>query len=339
MIKKTIMVLANASTDTAELPNKGVYAARFNIRADLDRVTAYKGKAVICTQSPKLGNITSKLNFYGREPGRCTIIVRLKSNNSVIAKYVIDCIAWVAHRGYMGVLRPIDDRPIVAMSAEGVDYKQITMTTGWTENTMTAFEKAIQAGAYGIETDPKLTKDGKLIVLHDLVFGGTYAKGKAYEHAYPSALTNGPKNIQIHERTLKRIQKMRIRRVGTKGTDNRIVLFSDYLDLCEKYSVHPVIDLSGFSYEPDRQQLIAAAIAAEIRKRPKSKKLVLALPGTYKILAKELGVNPATILYKYDIDEKNQNDIKGKYRALLNEISFASKLANWKQIKSYEWFK
>ena len=107
MIKKSLMVLANNSTDTAKLPNKGVYAARFNIRGDLDTVKAYKGKAVTCTQAPKLGNITSNLNFYAREPGRCIITVRLKTDKSIIAQYTVDCIAWVAHRGYMGQLRPL----------------------------------------------------------------------------------------------------------------------------------------------------------------------------------------------------------------------------------------
>lgn len=338
MIKKSFMVLANASTDTARLPNKGVYAARFNIRGDLDTVKAYKGKAVICTQSPKLGNITSNLNFYAREPGRCTITVRLKSNNAIIAKYTVECIAWVAHRGYMGQLRPLKDRPVKAMTADGVTYQQITMTTGWTENTLTAFEKAIQAGAYGIETDPKLTKDGKLIVLHDMVFGGTYAKGKPYEHTFHDALTNGPFNVGINERTLAQIQKMRIRRVGTRGTDNRIPLFTDYLALCEKYGVHPVIDLSAYGNEPTQQQVVAAAVAKELKKRPRSMKLVLALPGTYKVLAKALGVNPNTILYKYDIDQNNRNTVARKYKALLNDVPYPTKLANWNGIKAYEWF-
>jgi glycerophosphoryl diester phosphodiesterase len=253
----------------------------------------------------------------------------------MIALYTVDCIAWVAHRGYMGQLRPLKDRPVKDMGT----YQQITMTTGWTENTLTAFEKAIQAGAYGIETDPKLTKDGKLICLHDPVFGGTYAKGKPYAHKYHDALTNGPLDVQIHERTLAQIQTMRIRRVGTKGTDNKIPLFSDYLDLCEKYGVHPVIDLSCYSNEPARQQLIAAAVAREIRKRPKSKKLVRALPGTYKILAKALGVKAETILFKYDINQDNRDTVARKYRALLNDVPYGPKLANWNGIRNNEWFK
>ena len=35
------------------------------------------------------------------------------------------------------------------------------------ENTMLAFEKALEVGADGVELDVHLTKDGKLVVIHD----------------------------------------------------------------------------------------------------------------------------------------------------------------------------
>ncbi|MCE0740672.1 glycerophosphodiester phosphodiesterase [Bacillus inaquosorum] len=35
------------------------------------------------------------------------------------------------------------------------------------ENTMLAFEKGIEAGAHGIELDVQLTKDGRIVVIHD----------------------------------------------------------------------------------------------------------------------------------------------------------------------------
>ena len=35
------------------------------------------------------------------------------------------------------------------------------------ENTMAAFEKAVELGADGIELDVQLTKDGELVVIHD----------------------------------------------------------------------------------------------------------------------------------------------------------------------------
>ena len=35
------------------------------------------------------------------------------------------------------------------------------------ENTMLAFEKAIEAGCDGIELDVQFTKDGELVIIHD----------------------------------------------------------------------------------------------------------------------------------------------------------------------------
>ncbi len=35
------------------------------------------------------------------------------------------------------------------------------------ENTMLAFEKAVEAGADGIELDVQFSKDGKLVIMHD----------------------------------------------------------------------------------------------------------------------------------------------------------------------------
>ena len=35
------------------------------------------------------------------------------------------------------------------------------------ENTMLAFQKAIEAGADGVELDVQFSKDGKLVVIHD----------------------------------------------------------------------------------------------------------------------------------------------------------------------------
>ena len=353
MIRKNISVLANGSTDTKTVPNKGVYAARFNIRADLDayyeikngrKTYPYKGKEIACLQKPILGNITSYFNYYGREPGRCVVTVTLKGTKTVIAQYIIDNYAWVGHRGYIGNLRPVDDRPKKQHTVNGITYKSVEMTYMYTENTMASFEAAIQAGAYGIETDPKLTKDGKLVVFHDLVFGGTANKGKPYEHTYGSHLSNGPDDVHVYEKTLAEIQKYRIRRVGSRTTNtkfNKIPTFDEYLTLCDKYNVHPVIDISNDFHEPERQQKIANAVAAALDKHPISKKNVLALPGTYKFLAKAMGLkDPTQILFKYDMDmDSIGKSPDGRHRALLNAPPWPEKLANWQQIKEFEWFK
>ena len=51
------------------------------------------------------------------------------------------------------------------------------------ENTMLAFQKALEAGAEGIEFDVHLTKDGQLVIIHDeLLDRTTDGKGLVVEH-------------------------------------------------------------------------------------------------------------------------------------------------------------
>lgn len=50
---------------------------------------------------------------------------------------------------------------------EVVNYAHRGFSKEYPENTMLAFEKAIEAGATGIETDVQLTKDGVAVLCHD----------------------------------------------------------------------------------------------------------------------------------------------------------------------------
>ena len=53
------------------------------------------------------------------------------------------------------------------------------------ENTMLAFEKAAETGCDGIELDVQLTKDGKLVVIHDeSVDRTTTGTGKVKDFTY-----------------------------------------------------------------------------------------------------------------------------------------------------------
>lgn len=53
------------------------------------------------------------------------------------------------------------------------------------ENTMLAFEKAIEAGADGIELDVQLTKDGEIVIIHDeTIDRTTNGKGEVVSYTY-----------------------------------------------------------------------------------------------------------------------------------------------------------
>ena len=47
------------------------------------------------------------------------------------------------------------------------------------ENTMLAFEKAVEIGADGVELDVQLTKDGEVVIIHDETIDRT-TDGKGY---------------------------------------------------------------------------------------------------------------------------------------------------------------
>lgn len=47
------------------------------------------------------------------------------------------------------------------------------------ENTMLAFEKAVEIGADGAELDVQLTKDGEVVIIHDETIDRT-TDGKGY---------------------------------------------------------------------------------------------------------------------------------------------------------------
>jgi Glycerophosphoryl diester phosphodiesterase len=77
-----------------------------------------------------------------------------------------------------------------------------------TENSIAAFKKAIEAG-YNIETDVRLSKDGKIIVFHDYDMGRLLHKSGAIEGLTYAELTNGNyklsngENVPLFEDLLK----------------------------------------------------------------------------------------------------------------------------------------
>ncbi len=59
------------------------------------------------------------------------------------------------------------------------------------ENTMLAFEKAVEAGADGIELDVQLTKDGEIVIIHDETIDRTTdGKGFVADYTYESRKYN-----------------------------------------------------------------------------------------------------------------------------------------------------
>ena len=60
------------------------------------------------------------------------------------------------------------------------------------ENTILAFQKAIEVGADGIELDVQLTKDGEVVIIHDETIDRTTdGKGYVVDYTYKVKLCSG----------------------------------------------------------------------------------------------------------------------------------------------------
>lgn len=96
------------------------------------------------------------------------------------------------------------------------------------ENTMPAFEGAVEYGFDGMECDIHTTKDGEWVIIHD----DTVDK-----------MTDGEGNVE--DFTFEEIEKLTIDK--GHGIENykqlKIPTFTEYLELCEKHDIIPVIEI------------------------------------------------------------------------------------------------
>ena len=87
---------------------------------------------------------------------------------------------------------------------------------GWyPENTRRSFEEALKLDVAGVECDVNLTKDGEVVVIHDLTVDRT---------------SNG--SGAVGDMTLKELRELN---VGTTEEPQRIMLLDELLDLVESY--------------------------------------------------------------------------------------------------------
>lgn len=102
------------------------------------------------------------------------------------------------------------------------------------ENTMIAFEKAIELGVDQLETDIRVTKDGELILIHDSTVDRT---------------TNGTGNV--HEFTFEEIRRL------DAGNGSKIPMLREFLELVKarpaltidlELKVYPIDDFEEMSY-------------------------------------------------------------------------------------------
>lgn len=120
----------------------------------------------------------------------------------------------------------------IALAFAANTFAQRTMVghrgSSWgVENTEEAFLNGIKNGYGAIECDIKTTKDNVFIINHD-----------------DNLDRLGVKGVNIHEHTAEYLQSLELKqtRNGVEYTGHLCTL-SEYLDICKKYDVIPVIEL------------------------------------------------------------------------------------------------
>ena len=103
------------------------------------------------------------------------------------------------------------------------------------ENTCPAFVTAGVKSYYGIETDVRITKDGKFVLLHD-----------------DSTKRLSAVDVKVSESTYDELQQVCLFDVDgeTTRTDLKIPTLADYIKVCRKYGKEAVLEIKGtFSEE------------------------------------------------------------------------------------------
>ncbi|MCY7749522.1 glycerophosphodiester phosphodiesterase [Bacillus inaquosorum] len=121
------------------------------------------------------------------------------------------------------------------------------------ENTMLAFEKGIEAGAHGIELDVQLTKDGRIVVIHDERLDRTTSlKGFVKDTAYDVIMTANA--AAGHDQTY---------------SDIKVPLLEDVLSWAEKKNFLINIELknSVIRYEGMEEKVLEAVKRFNIEER------------------------------------------------------------------------
>lgn len=125
------------------------------------------------------------------------------------------------------------------------------------ENTMSAFDMALQLGANGIELDLQRTRDGKIVIFHDnKIDNKSNKKGKISDYTYQELLDfdfgswfslkyKGEKIVLFEDFAKKFLSKSLTFAIELKNEG----IEKETLDIIKKYATHNNIYISSFDYK------------------------------------------------------------------------------------------
>jgi glycerophosphoryl diester phosphodiesterase len=121
------------------------------------------------------------------------------------------------------------------------------------ENTIVACKQAIGVGADIIEIDVQLSKDGHVLVIHDVTVNRT---------------TDGTGSVR--EMTLAEVKKLSAgypKKFGTQYKDERVPTLGELLDALRGKAKHLLVEIKHESVVPEGEDGIEAKVMAEVQKR------------------------------------------------------------------------
>ena len=174
------------------------------------------------------------------------------------------------------------DRPLI-VAHRGLSHE-------FPENTILAFEKAIELGVDGLELDLKRTRDNRLVVIHD-----------------DNLLRLTGKEGMVHELTYQELQKFDL------GMNQKIPLIEKVLQLAKKRDIFLMAELKTFEIEQDTVKMV---------KKYSMTDRVWFGSMFYPVMMELRDIDPEVILYpsfgylsKFDEDQiiKLVKDVQGQY--------------------------
>ncbi len=144
------------------------------------------------------------------------------------------------------------DETLYVYSSYKIPYGTMRMTAhrGYSavapENTLPAFELAGEYGFWGAECDTSVTSDGVWVIMHDDTV---------------DRMTDG--EGRIAELTFEEVRKLTVDAGSNVESypDLRVPTLTEYLDVCKKHSMHPVIEIKDGAAPDDMDSLAELLLA------------------------------------------------------------------------------
>ena len=174
------------------------------------------------------------------------------------------------------------------------------------ENSTTALEHAIFFGSDLIETDVRLTKDGKIIMMHDATVDRT---------------TNGKGNIA--DLTLAEIKELRLRNNFGGLTDLKVPTLEEYIEWA-KDKILLYLDKAGYDLPGHEQGYLVKELLKVLKANNAIEQSVFVLDWPYSKAKEIFGEDLEKVIYVPVIEDKipNLSAYVDEYIQKLNPVAF-----------------